>query len=156
MEPRSSVENYIIAKLSEGGAYLNVLKLHKLLYYVQAWSLAFGRGRLFDGRFQAWVHGPVNRQLFDRFRDSKTMYSAVTLRDIPAQFDPKEISEEGRQLIDAVLEVYGDLTGDQLEEMTHQEEPWKAARGDLPPAARSENELDEALMASYYGKRLKS
>jgi uncharacterized phage-associated protein len=37
--------------------FLNVLKLHKILYYCQAWSLAFGRGPLFPGsNFQAWVH----------------------------------------------------------------------------------------------------
>ena len=153
MENRFDIENYIIVKLTEGGDYLNVLKLHKLLYYVQAWSLAYGRGPLFAGKFQAWVHGPVNRELFDRFRDSKYMYSAVTAADVPSDFDPASVSDEPRQLIDAVLEVYGPLTGDQLEEMTHQEAPWITARDGVPPSARSEVELDEKLMATFYGQR---
>jgi uncharacterized phage-associated protein len=154
MASRDEIVNYMVAKLAEGGEYLNVLKLHKLLYYSQSWSLAFDRGRLFDGRFQAWVHGPVNRELFDRFRDTKSMYSAVTLEDIPGDFDPQGLDESDRQLVDAVLEVYGPLTGDQLEEMTHREDPWIAARNGLPPSVRSENELDEGLMAGYYKARL--
>ena len=51
----SDVCDYIIYRSQNAGRRLNVLKLHKLLYYCQAWNLAFGRGRLFDGAFQAWV-----------------------------------------------------------------------------------------------------
>ena len=68
--------DYIISKLNDGRTSLNVLKLQKLMYYCQAWSLALREMRLFSGVFQAWVHGPVNRALYDRL-SSLGMYSPV-------------------------------------------------------------------------------
>jgi uncharacterized phage-associated protein len=145
--------DYIIVMLEEARTPLNFLKLHKLLYYCQAWNLAFDRGRLFNGEFQAWVHGPVSRAIYDRF-STKSLYSPVNATDIRASFDPRNIEPEDRALIDAVLEKYAHLTGDQLEEMTHQEDPWKVARGNLPATARSENLIDDEIMKSYYAARL--
>lgn len=146
--------DYIIVKLNEGGIFLNVLKLHKLLYYCQAWSLAFGRGRLFPSHFQAWVHGPVSREIYDRFVRSKALYSAVTLEDIRAGFNPLALPDDERSIINSVLEVYAPLTGDQLEEMTHREDPWIEARRGVPPSARTENVISEEAMKTFYGARL--
>ncbi|WP_159729949.1 Panacea domain-containing protein [Methylosinus sp. Ce-a6] len=145
--------DYIILMLDEARTPLNSLKLHKLMYYCQAWSLAFGRGRLFNEGFQAWVHGPVVRPVYDRFI-SKSLYSPVTRDDIRQGFDPMCIESSDRALIDAVLEKYAPLTGDQLEEMTHQEDPWKLARMGLAPTARSERVISDESMQKYYGARL--
>ncbi|OCP17783.1 MULTISPECIES: type II toxin-antitoxin system antitoxin SocA domain-containing protein [unclassified Ensifer] len=148
------VSDYIVVKLRDGGAFVNVLKLHKLMYYVQAWNLAFGRGPFFSGRFQAWVHGPVSRDLYDRYRDTKSMYSSVGVSDIAPGFDPNLLTPSERAHIDAVLEVYADFTGDQLEEMTHQEFPWLEARAGVAPSARSENLISEGTMQAFYSARL--
>ncbi|WP_432343395.1 type II toxin-antitoxin system antitoxin SocA domain-containing protein [Shinella yambaruensis] len=148
------VADYIIFKLRTGGVFVNVLKLHKLMYYAQAWHLAFGRGQLFAGRFQAWVHGPVSRELYDRFKDYKSMYSTVELSDLLADFNPANPAAHERAHIDAVLEVYGDYTGDQLEEMTHREAPWLEARSGLSPTERSEALLSEETMGRFYAARL--
>lgn len=150
----NDVCDYIIVKLTEDRTSLNVLKLHKLLYYVQAWNLAFGKGRLFDGRFQAWVHGPVSREIYDRFVNTKSMYSPVAMNDVRAGFDPQSLPDEERAHVDAVLEVYGPFTGDQLEEMTHREDPWLTARRGVPAAARSETSISEEEMGEYYRQRL--
>lgn len=154
MATLNDVADFVIAKTSEAGVGLNLLKLQKLVYYCQAWSLAFGRGVLFDGKFQAWVHGPVSRELYDRFAATKYLYSDVFTTDMKADFDSTRLSEEERQLIDAVLEVYAKFGGDQLEEMTHQELPWIQARGGLQPHERCEAEIDEAAMQSHYAARL--
>ena len=146
--------DYIISKTAEEGHGLSLLKLQKLLYYCQAWHLAFGRGPLFPGKFQAWVHGPVNRMIYDRFRSSKHLYSPVSRADIQEDFSYERMKAEERAHIDAVLEVYARFTGDQLEAMTHQEEPWIAARGPISLHERCENDIDEALMQRFYGGRL--
>lgn len=148
------VSDYIVVKLTEDRQGLNVLKLHKLLYYVQAWNLAFGNGPLFSGKFQAWVHGPVSRDIYDRFVSTKGMYSPLRMEDVRDGFDPLALPEPARAQIDAILEVYGPLTGDQLEEMTHREDPWLNARVGLNPAARSEKVLSEDDMKNFYSKRL--
>ena len=146
--------DYIILKLTHGGEFLNVLKLHKLLYYCQAWNLAFGRGRLFPAYFQAWVHGPVNREVYDRFVATKAMYSKVDAHDIRNGFDPNNLPQDKRAVIDAILEVYGSLSGDQLEEMTHNEDPWAHARQGVSPSARSDAIINEDTMRKYYAARI--
>ena len=40
-------------------------KLQKLCYYAQAWHLAMYGSELCTASFEAWVHGPVNRMLWD-------------------------------------------------------------------------------------------
>lgn len=145
--------DYVILRLAGGGVCLNFLKLHKLLYYCQAWNLAFGRGRLFPSQFQAWIHGPVSRQIYDRYFNI-SMYSSVSAEDASHGFDARTIDSDDRRIIDSVLESYAALAGDQLEEMTHREDPWVAARQGISPSERSENVISEELMQRYYGARL--
>ena len=146
--------DYIILRLVSGGERVNLLKLQKLVYYAQAWNLAIREQPLFDAKFQAWVHGPVSRKLYDRFAESKSLYSPVSETDLQAGFSPDRISPADRAHIDAVMEVYAPFSGSQLEEMTHQELPWQSARRGFEPSQRCEIEMDESLMTTYYSQRL--
>lgn len=58
MQNLHAVCDYIICRVRMAEAGLNHLKLQKLMFYVQAWNLAFYGETLFCGKFQAWVHGP--------------------------------------------------------------------------------------------------
>ncbi len=149
-----NVADLIIVKMIEAGVYLNVLKLHKLLYYVQAWYLALYQKRCFDSAFQAWVHGPVNRPVYDRYKASKHMYSAVTLSDVASDFDPASIDKKVSRHIAAILRQYGNLEDDQLEQMTHDEAPWQEARAGYDPKERCEEIITDRSMKQYYGDRL--
>jgi uncharacterized phage-associated protein len=146
--------DYIIVKLKAAGESLNVLKLQKLLYYSQAWHLALHGDRLFDGRFQAWVHGPVSRQIYDRFAVSKSLHSEVSESDVAPDFDMGQISNEHRSHLDDVLGAYAKYRGSQLEEMTHDESPWVEARKGYRPSERCEREMSEETMRRYYVARL--
>lgn len=79
-----AVANYVISKLDEAGGGLNLLKLQKLMFYIQAWHLALKGEPMFLGKFQAWVHGPVNRSLYDRFCQTHMMYAPISAKDINA------------------------------------------------------------------------
>ncbi len=146
--------DYIISRVCNAGSSMNELKLQKLLYYAQAWHLAVFGSRLFDERFQAWVHGPVSRAVYDRFGATKSLYSPVELSDVRPKFDFKALTEEQREHIDSVLEVYAGYTGTQLEQLTHNEEPWMQARVGYRESQRCEVEIDEDLMRQFYGQRL--
>lgn len=146
--------DYIILKTTEGGVSLNLLKLQKLVYYSQAWHLALYERPLFNGRFQAWVHGPVSRELYDRYKATKSLYSPVTSEDIRSGFNPDQLTDEGKHHIDEVLEVYAKYSGSQLEDLTHRETPWIQARKGFPPSARCENEIDENVMKTYYASQI--
>ncbi|WDF57570.1 DUF4065 domain-containing protein [Flavobacterium sp. KACC 22758] len=147
--------DYIIFRLkSEESGSLNHLKLQKLLYYVQSWHLAFYGTRFFDGKFQAWIHGPVNRAIYDRFKDTKYMYSTIDLDDLSDTEITTTLPIEVKEHIDVVLETYAGFSDTDLESKTHQEEPWINARKGFKPSERCEVELDEEIMKSYFKARL--
>lgn len=148
------VADFIIVKCVTANVSLNNLKLQKLVYYAQAWRLAFTGHRLFNGELQAWVHGPVNRELFDRFNGTKSLYSEMTLADVRPGFNPEALPTDVKGHLNSVLESYANLTGSQLEEMTHAEEPWRHARLGFGPADRCAVAINEQRMSEFYKARL--
>lgn len=126
-----------------------------MLYYIQAWHRAFYNDEsLFDGKFQAWIHGPVNREIFDRFKDTKSLFSEMEISDVQDRAVYSKILEEHRNHIDSVIEAYGGFSGTELENMTHNEAPWILARKGYSPSERCEVEIDENIMGKYYRKRI--
>lgn len=152
-----TVTNYIISRVAEERRDLSLLKLQKLLYYVQAWYLVHHDGQaLFDNDFQAWVHGPVCREVYDRFATKFRLYDCVGLSDIGENADVSELSEAETTFVNEVLEVYASFTGSQLEQLTHSEAPWIEARAGLSPTARCERVISRERMREYYAARIAS
>lgn len=146
----SFVAAYIQLKLTEGGEVLTQGKLHRLLYYVQAWHLALYDKPLFNGMFQAWIFGPVNRETYDWWAQKKrTLHSLMEPEDIQG-FDLTVLTEQAREHIDEVLDVYAPYTGSQLEAMAKREDPWNRARKGYKPSEKCEVEIDERFMGRYY------
>lgn len=148
--------DYIITKVAEGSNSVNNIKLQKLLYYVQAWYLTFHKKPLYqeNENFEAWIHGPVSRDIFERFSDTKSLYSSIGYEDIREEFDMESLDKEEREHIDTILETYAQFSGTQLENMTHDEEPWIKAREDYSPSERCVNIIDNNSIIDYYGSRL--
>ena len=59
-----SVAAYVLHKLG----YSTTMKLQKIVYYSQAYSLVSRNRPLFTERIEAWVNGPVVPELFDLHR----------------------------------------------------------------------------------------
>lgn len=148
--------DYLIQQVHESGESLSNLKLQKLMYYVQAWFLAFEGKKFFESDFQAWVHGPVSRDIYNRFSATKSLYAEITEDDIRSGFTPDNLSDDERKHIDNVLSVYAKLSGPQLEEMTHRESPWIEARGNLKSWERCENTISSSSMETFYKSRLEA
>lgn len=152
----TTISDYVIFKCKEqGNASLSVLKHQKILYYVQAWHLAFEGVPAFDGKFQAWIHGPVNREIYNTYKDKKYIYSDLSIKDIQDEKFYEKINTDLRTHIDTIIESYSKFTATELELMTHEEEPWIKAREGYSPNARCEVNIDEELMRKYYSDRLK-
>lgn len=96
------------------------LKLQKLCYYAQGFSLALQDRPLFDEEIVAWRHGPVVRELWD-------VYGANGARGIekPESWDFSRFSPEDRDVMNEVYEVFGQYSAWKLRDMTHDEPPWK-------------------------------
>lgn len=105
--------------LNSVGGDISTMKLQKLCYYSQAWSLAWGE-TLFNEDFEAWSNGPVCRELFNIHKGK--FY--LTGRDIPNNLLTNLTNEE-KYVINKVIETYGKYSGSQLSELIHEETPWK-------------------------------
>jgi len=124
-------------------------KLQKLCYYAKAWYLALNDENLFDDEFQAWVHGPVNYDLYLRYKENG--FNRIPLVD---QSELSGVPEEFLDFAEEVFDAYGELTGGQLEKLTHSEDPWINARGVLDPWMSSNVVISEEDMKQYYRKVL--
>lgn len=140
------VAKYFLTKVDRhAGDTITHLKLQKLCYYAQAWYLALEGKRLFDAHFEAWAHGPVNPGLFEEYRHYG--YEPI---EYPHDFDPDSLTEEEKEFLDEIWDVYGKYSAKYLEYLTHQEKPWREARGNLPDGARCNTPISEETMAEYY------
>lgn len=129
----------------EAGDSVTHLKLQKLVYYAQAWSLALLGRPLFADDVRAWAHGPVVLSVWHAFKEHG--WEALPAPDEMPRFD-----DEATELLRDVLRSYGEHSAKKLEELTHSEEPWLRARGDLPPEARSSAVISQEHMTRFYGQ----
>lgn len=127
------------------GDSITHLKLQKLVYYAQAWSLALFNKPLFDEDFQAWVHGPVAYTIYNRFQSAG--WEALPPPDMVPDID-----KSTQEILNDVLEVYGQHTARYLENLTHHEKPWQNARGNLPADERSTAILSKQSMTAFYAE----
>ena len=131
---------YILRKKGE----MTAMKLQKLVYYSQAWSLVWDEEPLFRERIEAWANGPVVPALY---RLHKGLFKVV---DWP-KGDPDKLMPHQRETVDAVLDYYGGKSSQWLSSLTHQERPWIDARKGLRPDDPGTREISLAAMAEYYG-----
>lgn len=135
------VATYILEKLGT----LSTMKLQKLCYYCQAWSLVWDDAPLFDEEFQAWANGPVCVELFQK---TKGRFS-VDAEDEGG--NSSALTENQKDSIDIVLKDYGQRDAQWLSRLSHLEDPWKIARNDEPDGWKGENIITKESMAIYYG-----
>jgi uncharacterized phage-associated protein len=142
------VADYIIGFSHQHGDPITNLKLQKLLYYSQAWFLAFYDKPLFDERIEAWVHGPAVPPVYGNFKEFGWQ---------PIGFHPEEsgISPLVDPFLDEVMKVYSGFSAYDLERLTHSEDPWILARGDTPPDEPSNAVISHDSMKNYYKSKLK-
>lgn len=125
---------------------MSTWKLQKLCFYSQAWELAWTEKPLFSEDFQAWANGPVCPDLFHAHQGKYV----VDVNDI-YRGNPDALTQEQKDDINIVLNDYGKMEPYDLRELTHNEDPWKNARGNLAPMERGNAVITKAAMGEYYG-----
>lgn len=156
MKPYSAnlVADYVIIRLNaDEKVNLINLKLQKLLYYIQAWYLGIQKEEFINCEFEAWVHGPVSRELYDRFKNHRSLYSFITISDVINKNPENEIDKNDIDFINYILDNYAGYSGSELELMTHEEDPWKNARAGFSPMQTCNVIITKDSMKEYYGKR---
>jgi uncharacterized phage-associated protein len=135
------VANYILNKTG----LLTTMKLQKLVYYAQAWSLAWDEHPLFDEDFEAWANGPVCPTLFSAHEG----IFVVDKNSFKAKQEEPFTSDE-IETMDNVLAYYADKTPLWLTNLIQLELPWQLARKGIPIGARSSTVISKDSMKEYY------
>ncbi|WP_285031961.1 type II toxin-antitoxin system antitoxin SocA domain-containing protein [Mycolicibacterium sp. lyk4-40-TYG-92] len=134
------VAAYILGKAGT----MSTMKLQKLVYYCQGWSLAWDGEPIFPETIRAWANGPVVYELFDLHRGKFRVSSWP-------EGDAKRLTPDQVDTADAVLDAYGHLSGQQLIEKTHRERPWIEARGGISDGAYCNTEIELETMQDFFG-----
>lgn len=138
---------YIFSALHE----VTPLTLQKLLYYIQGNYVAIYDKPLFDAPCEAWVHGPVYRNVYNLFRDFK--YNPIDDdRFVPLKESALPLIPEAKEVVDRVLDTFGMYSGKVLESITHKETPWLDARKGFLPEETSHAEISLDAMKEYFKK----
>ena len=131
---------YILAKKGP----ITAMKLQKLVYYAQAWSLVWDEKPLFKNKIEAWANGPVAPALYQEHKGQFQLHHL-------SSGDARKLAPTEKGTVNAVLGFYGGKTSQWLSDLTHSERPWVEARKGLKDGQRGANEITHAAMAEFYG-----
>jgi len=137
-----SVANYIISKSAE----ITPLALQKLLYFSQSFYRTFIGEFLFNDDCEAWVHGPVYRDIYFKYKD----HGYNPIDENLERFSCFDLTEKELEIIDVIISNFGCYSGKVLEKMTHTEPPWEESRLGLDENESSDKLIDKALIEKYF------
>lgn len=153
---KETVADWFIQQSHQTDITITPKKLQKLLYYAYAWGLVFLnetsddlRNKLFDGSFEAWVHGPVDADVYQEYKK----YGYQPIKE-PIKNKINIDDENAEDVISQVWSVYGRFEADELEALTHHEEPWIKARHGLDPLTSTNARLNDEIIFNFYGSKL--
>lgn len=115
------------------------MKLQKLLYYVKCWSMV-AKQPLIDENFEAWAYGPVNPEVYHRFKGYGN-------QPIPASGIAPSIFHD--YLVNFIADSYAIYSATELSRTTHTEEPWKHAIA----SGRENAPIEDWSIINYYSKQ---
>ena len=121
------------------------LALQKSLYYIQGFYHAFYNTFLFEEDCEAWIHGPVYREIYQQYSNYKFDPIGEKL-----EFDESCFSVDEKVLIDSVVKNLCCYSGRTLEAFTHIETPWLKTRGDLAVDVQSARIIAKDLIGDYF------
>ncbi|MFV0627029.1 MAG: Panacea domain-containing protein [Alphaproteobacteria bacterium] len=131
------VAKHILEKMGK----VTGMKLQKLCYYSQAWSLVWDEEPLFSNPIKAWKYGPVCHDLYN-LHDGQ--FIVEISKDLTSRCE-NNLTEKQVETIDAVIRDYGDFTAQQLSDLTHSEDPWKNAKQNEIISATAMHEFYSSL-----------
>lgn len=143
--------------INQKGDTVSHKKLQKLIYYVDAWHLVHFEASIVNENFEAWVHGPVVRELYHElkefgFNNLKVVNDELDTVDeeIEAIIAKNGINSDQIGLIESVLNKYGSLSSLELELLTHNEAPWIEGRDGFAPHQVCTNVISKQRMRDFY------
>ena len=139
-----SVVKYILKEAAD----ITPLALQKLLYYTQSFYKVFYDEFLFEEDCEAWIHGPVYRDIYYKYK--KYGYDPIENNNI--DFKEIELNKPEKEILDSVINNFGRYSGKVLEEMTHKEKPWLITRKGLKDDETCSRIIKKELIDDYFSQ----
>ena len=126
-------------------------QVQKLLYYTYSMYLikynkSYKEGemnKLFEDTIEAWEHGSVIRNVYDYIKKVDFSNELVACKEKVTLCDRKT-----ENFIDKVLAVYGNYSGYELEQMTHNESPWQESM-----SIGKNTRISDKTIYNFYSKK---
>ncbi|MDR1515148.1 MAG: DUF4065 domain-containing protein [Synergistaceae bacterium] len=106
----------------EAASDIDPMKLQKLLYYCQGYSLGITGRALFDEKIEAWKYGPVVRTVYKEYQGYKG--SCIPLDLVTSA---PEVDAYVSHIAELVMRDKGQYSATALMKMTHKEPVWQDA-----------------------------
>ena len=125
MKKEEAVANFFIALgNSDSEDYMTNLRLNKLMYFAQAWSLVLFDNPLFSEDIHAWQLGPVVPSIYHKYKHK----GKNQIINTDTTFKLNMLSFKEQQLLMAILGRYGKYSTSGLVDITHYPgSPWDKA-----------------------------
>jgi uncharacterized phage-associated protein len=147
--PNHVANAFLVKAREDGVSDVDPLKIQKLVYNLNGYSLAINDEPAVGERFQAWTHGPVLASLYHQFKGTGSKPINTWANDNVdgdlKPFRPADTDRHFYDLLDAVWDKYKGLSGLQLSALTHAPgTPWTKAR------LRGDSYLDNQEIADHF------
>ena len=142
------VAEYLVslAAAEDEDDFLSPLRLQKLLYYAQGWSLGVRDHAIFSDKIEAWTHGPVVRSVYSHYAHC----GGAPIR--PTLNGATNLSKSDQEFLNDVWAAYKGFSATALRDMTHKESPWiDAYRG--PNNGQNPGTITLASMKSFFARK---
>lgn len=143
---------YILQKESS----VPFFKMQKILYYTQAWSLAWTGKKLFKENFYAGRGGPVCKEMYKKFANTFDLKAEYF-----SEYHTENLTEDEKDTIDKVLKGYEDTEYPEMARQVVNEKPWRKARkgnndaDNIDDIIAGKNIITKKSMKKYYTKLYK-
>lgn len=138
--------DHVVKYLLLNSVDVTPLALQKLLYYSQSFFKVFTGEYLFDNDCEAWVHGPVYKNVYHKYKN----YGCAPIFNSIDEWEDIKLTRVEKEVLDNVLRNFGCYSGKILEEMTHVELPWAETRLGLDEKENSNRVIEKDLIEEYF------
>ena len=121
------------------------LALQKALYYIQGFYYAFYNTFIFTEDCEAWIHGPVYRGIYEKYR-----FHHFDSTGQQSNFDSSVFTAQEKNILDSIVKNICCYSGKTLELFTHNESPWIDTRNGIPDNYGSNKKISKEIIGKYF------
>jgi uncharacterized phage-associated protein len=154
-----AIANFFLDRADSRGAKLSIMTLLKVLYFAHAWYLAKEDKPLIAQPFEAWEHGPVNRVVYDQFKE----FGKNPINTRAVSFDPNSfcfsqtscaLDPITEKFLCDIFDYYSQFHPLKLSDLTHERGgPWDSIWSAAAKRAIPGMYIPDNLIAAWFKRR---